>query len=325
MALIVTPQEASRDEFNKLWDDLIGPAINRALDPIRKENVTAPARLLHLTTVAGFEAILRTRILRISRARSSNDPMELDHGLGLAEKVLEQANPPYHPIFVGILKASMRAPEFLGREHRVPDPYVCCFSERESESDIPLWAMYGQGGSGFALVFDGPAIAKKGLCDFVRVLYSEQEQAARLQRVIAQASETCAAVKQRLSGMSDAFERDRMYAYAIHSWGNIIAMHAATMKRAQFQFEKEWRVMVGQMLKVTVPEQLNFGVATHGALLRGYYELPFDRADLKEVIVGANQYEMNEPVVKAFLEHEGYESVEVSRGSVALRGPTAGG
>src|SRR5450432_394714 len=78
---ILTPAEASKDAFDETWERVIGPGMSDALALIPKATAGVPSSVLHFTSASGFEAIVRTRVLRLSRALASNDPLEMEHGL----------------------------------------------------------------------------------------------------------------------------------------------------------------------------------------------------------------------------------------------------
>ena len=97
------------------------------------------------------------------------------------------------------------------------------------------------------------------------------------------------------------------------------------MKKPEFRFEDEWRLIVSylpvELSEEEKKKQLAFFVYSSGPVLKSYFEFPFSVMDLKSVIVGPGLAEFNEPVVKMLLGDKNYpKSVKVRIGRTALRG-----
>jgi hypothetical protein len=214
------------------------------------------------------------------------------------------------------------AGQLRGQKHDLPDPHVCCFSEPECEANLPHWAMYGRGGAGFALVFDGEALAKAENVDLAPVIYDQAVQLDRLQQVLTLGVQTCAAVRARAEKFGRAM-MDQMHRISAHTVGVIMSMHAAVMKRPEFRFEREWRLVVSHVHGETQSDsKLAFGADSSGGILRSFFEFPFPPTLLREVVVGAAQATLNEPVAKMLLHYGDYPEADrptVRTGTVALR------
>ena len=326
--LIVTPLEFEQELFGEVWDEVVGSRIAEANTPLRTPRFDPPPRLLHFTSAAGLEAILRTGILRLSQARGSNDPMELTYGLRLARDVIRElgAADETEREFQRGIDAGTRDRSYLGGERRIVEPHVCCFAAPLNEPDptetsIAHWALYGRNGAGFVLVLDGAALAGLRLVDFFPVSYEPAGQRAKLEVVVKIAKKT-AIDAYRLAQRKRAREEFALYVLrsTAHAFGSILAMHSAAMKGPMHAFEREWRLMVSYLRVKSVGKQQKFGVQASGPLLRSYYERPFPKSALLEVIVGAKHYELNEIVVTAMLDDLKYRRTKVRRGEVNIRG-----
>jgi hypothetical protein len=327
--LIITPEEFGRDLYHKVWEQVIGPGINKANMALRTARAKPPSRLLHFMSAAGLEAILRTGILRLCRARASNDPLELEYGLEIARGIIRErelpAESPLERDLRRVMEAGTRGGWFSGKDHRPPEPHICCFAAptegpTPTEASTALWAMYGRNGAGFALVFDGGALSLSPLVDFFPVSYDPADQRAKLSAVIDLGRETAmSAHALALREATDVAARNFM-GLAAHTFGAILAMHAAAMKAPRHDFEREWRMMGSYLAVEPVGEQLEFGIQASGPLLRTYFERSFPKSALLEVVVGAKHYDLNEFVVSAMLEHFKFKDTKVVEGQVNIRG-----
>jgi hypothetical protein len=89
------------------------------------------------------------------------------------------------------------------------------------------------------------------------------------------------------------------------------------MKGPEFAAEAEWRLI--HPGGGVVEGASKIGVEARGPILRTYFEIGFEPADLVSVIVGPVHAELNRPVVKRLLEEHGYVATTVETGKVALR------
>lgn len=108
-------------------------------------------------------SILQRKRLRLSTIRTSNDPLEVNYGIDLARRSVRgrKKRDDFDRVYKDIVLMALRGELPDGTEKRLPSPHVCCFSTAESETKIEHWALYGRGGSGFGLVFDGPALSSR--------------------------------------------------------------------------------------------------------------------------------------------------------------------
>jgi hypothetical protein len=326
--LIVMPEEYRHEYFNEIWDKTTGPAIKVANAPMMAEaRPASPPRMLHFTSSAGLEAIVRSSSLRLSRARASNDPMELEYGLEIARSIIREGRSTdvVEKWFQKAIEAGTHDGRFGTREHRVPEPHVCCFAASAGQSDpmeesLAQWAMYGRNGAGFMLVFDGEALGHLPLVDFVPITYRPDEQRSRLETVIKIAKEASIGAYNLARPKGDETFAQYMLAASAHAFGSVLAMHAAAMKGSRHQIENEWRMLVSYIRTEPIGEQLEFGIESSGPLLRSHYVRSFPKEALRAVVVGAKHYELNEFVVSALLDKYDYKATNVVEGTVNIRG-----
>jgi hypothetical protein len=309
--------------YDDVWDNAVSPAIEESMKELRDLKRDVPERLLHFTSAAAVVPIIEKRTLRLTRAMASNDPEETAYGLNLARGLARELLNPNVSEDAAMGKelfASFAGRMVNGSKQPLPDPHICCFSRPEAESQAANWALYGRGGSGFALVFDGHALADTKRVDLVPVLYDAGEQQARLRALITLARDTCAAARQRAVPYgSDYIERS--HRVVAHAFGAVIAVHAATMKRDAFAFEKEWRFLVHHVpIDIPEVESPKYGVEAVGPIIRSYYEVHFAPTALKEIIVGQTHAKLSVPVVESMLRQYGFgDDVAVRVESITLR------
>jgi len=307
--------------WDEVWEQVVTPAINETMRPFRDAKAEVPSRLLHFTSASALLSILKSRTLRLTRALSSNDPEETAYGLSLARplarEVLDARN--QWDAMLGQQLFDSFAGRMFGSKHALPDPHVCCFSRPDVEHQAETWALYGRTGSGFALVFDGQELANTRLTDLVPVLYDAKTQQEHLRALIGKAQTTCAAARE----LARPYGTDlvaKIHLFVAHAFGSLIAVHAATMKRDAFQFEKEWRFLVHSLpVEPEDVESLAYGVEAIGPIVRSYYEAPFKPTALKEIVVGKTHASLNLPVVEAMRSKFQLEHVDVREGNIALR------
>jgi hypothetical protein len=321
-------QKQKQSAFGEVWDETTGRAIRAANAPMTKEQRPAPPpRMLHFTSATGLEAIVRTGSLRLSRARASNDPMELEHGLRIGRRIIRDlaAEGEVEEVFKRAFHAGTRDGKFFNRERRVPEPHVACFAASAGEDDpieesLAQWAMYGRNGAGFMLVFDGQALSDLDLVDFVPITYQPDEQRRRLEAVVQIAKDATI----RAYNLAMSREDERLAQYMVvasaHAFGTVLSMHAAAMKERRHVIENEWRLMVQYTQGEPIGPQLEFGFEASGPVLRSYYVRPFPKEALRAVVVGAKHYHLNEFTVSALLDKYDYKDTKVIEGKVNIRG-----
>ena len=314
--------------FSELWDEVMPQAIGDANKHLIGSKTSVPDRLLHFTDATGAVGILREKYLRVSRSRSSNDPLEVEYGLEIARECLLELKS--RDANVGMFKEevsnALNGLPFVDKRPRdLPDPHVCCFSApgAKAQDDIPRWALYGQKGSGFILVFDGKRLAAKPFFDLVRVVYNPNQQRMLFRRTLRRGLQAASDVRGKIASRGGGeVARGRFTRIVGNAFGIVISMQAAVMKRPTFQFEDEWRLVVSYADWPNVKDQgPEFDVVASGSIMKSYYKYPITPEDLKSVIVGAREADLNMPVVKMLLKERRFSTrTRVHRGTSALRG-----
>lgn len=311
---------------NEIWSETIWPGIQEANNLVDGNRPpAAPGSLLHFTDAGALLSLLATGNLWVSRALASNDPSELDHGRSIALK--EQALvigksevPSRDQIFEEEIRASFDGKLTDGKIKQLFDPHICCFTTEDNADVVAHWAMYGRDGSGFALRFKGKALDNmvSQNATLVPVVYDEAKQGEHMRALLGIARASCfKAFEYAHKYGGSEYWPARSYKIAGQAFGNVITLHAATMKAPSFAAEKEWRLLHVGIEKKGGPQLMK--ADARGAIIRTYFEAKFVPDDLEAVIVGPVHAGPNLPVVRRLLEKYGYTNTKVETGKVALR------
>jgi hypothetical protein len=300
--------DVRKQRRDDVWDNVIGPAIGDAMAAVRALQRDVPRRL------------------RLSTVLASNDPMEVRHGIAVARrylKAIKNAKADDH-LFKATVRSALDSELLDGTEHRLPSPHVCCFSTTGAEEKVEHWALYGRSGSGFGLVFDGPALAARaeGRADLVPVVYQQRQQRQIIGDVIERGRRAAlAAAQYAMKRYGDDDLATRSFVVTAHAFGMAASHVAAVAKRSGFRFEQEWRLLAGALPSVKIEGQpkMDFSAEAIGSVIRTFFEFPFEPTDLKAVIVGPVHADLNLTAVKDLIEEREYPNVEVRIGKVALR------
>jgi hypothetical protein len=311
----------SREErsriYKEVWTERVFAGIERSNHLIGGwKTTTPPERLLHFAPASAVASILPSRTLRISRARSSNDPKELAHGIAIAMEEEEKWPSDEFAIkFREELRASFEGRLTNGIERHTIDPHICCFTETESADLVAHWAMYGRDGSGFALSFKGKALDQIPGVDLVKVRYDEKEQRAHMRELVAIARETSLhAATYALTHYGDLWSI-RCFTVAAHFFGGIISLHASMMKAKEFSAENEWRLIYAGPTDTDVKA----GIEAKGPILRTHFDVRFEPSALAAIIIGPVHADLNRPVVYRLLKEHDYSETAMETGTIALR------
>jgi hypothetical protein len=317
---------------DEMWESVMAPAIHAANKNLREAKKSVPKKLLHFTDAAGLVGIFgrdldinRRPHLRLCRARASNDPMEFQYGLDLA---LECLNTMSHSDgdfykFKAEIRGGLNSEEFLGKRRDIPEPHICCLTLPRRERSVPQWAMYGRGGAGCVIVFRGPELARDWQADLVKVDYNPTRQRKTMNAILRLALDTC------LKGRWEAQKRsifsatgiDRHFRTYARVMSNIVAMQATAMKRKEFDFEDEWRLVVSYFDASPIGRQLKVGAFAAGSIIKTYYELPIKASQVESIIVGPNVSALNIRAVEIMLRYlgHGWRNIDVRKGDISLR------
>jgi hypothetical protein len=320
-AVTISDEERS-ERHNHVWDKVIGPAIDAAFEPLRALKQDVPSELVHFTGASALVSILQHQRLRLSTVLASNDPMEMKYGLGLAQRYVNSIKngSERDRVFKATVRVALKGELPSGKEKRLPSPHVCCFSLTESVRKVEHWALYGRGGSGFALVFDGAALSSRGLADLVPVVYRERQQRKLIGDVIERGRRAASEAGQyAMDTYRDGDWANRTFGVTAHAFGTAASHVAAVAKRKEFRFENEWRLLAGRLAGANLDgPKIVFEGAAVGPVIRTFYEYPFQKSDLKAVIVGPVHADLNMTAVKDLIDEWEYD-VDVRVGEVALR------
>lgn len=211
-------------------------ALQRMLRPSisgRKRDLL-PNRLFHYTGAVGFEAIVRTKSLRATNFSFMNDPSEVEHALGVIQKVFdgERSNQLGEPLpwFFDRVQANLNI-ELLS------ETYLVCFTGLRD--DLSQWRAYGSASAErYAIGFDSEILRRivrsRKNCRFVRVVYDPSDQEARVRAIVVKAT---AFLRQHAVSRKD-----------IEPFAELVAEHLARLlpllKSPEYHAEDEWRIAI---------------------------------------------------------------------------------
>lgn len=249
-----------------------------------------PARLFHYTKAAGFEGILRSRELRLTHFRGTNDDAEIKAADSLFRdllnrKAVEQTNEHAAAMLTGVYARynRLRAASSL-------DVHIGCFSEAADLAG--QWQEYGDEGRGYCLEFDLTQLAALrslvtlepgeiarrvhtsapvAALDLLEVVYRPVQRSILVHRALD------AAVEELLKHISEAPDHTaRITSRATTALHRSAAALACQFKEAKWAAEREWRLTL-----ISPPGQMTPPVS-----------IPFrdnarrDRTPLRAVVVG---------------------------------------
>jgi hypothetical protein len=309
---------------NDVWEKAVAPAFKEANGLLIRDRPAFPDDVLHFTSAAALVSILSNKTLRVSRARASNDPKELDYGIRLIKDELgKSGQDDWDIVFYDEIVASFEGKLTDGKEVRHLDPHICCFTEAETAETVAHWAMYGRDGAGFALKFKAQALDDLKDVGLVQVTYEERHQRDLIRDALKIARQAAqAAFDYATATYGGDFWPKRSFMVASHGFGGVLSLLAATMKAKEFRAETEWRLLhAGRVADAKGQEdtKLKMGAEAKGSIIRTYFDIPFKADDLVSVTVGPVHADLNRPVVKRLLEHHDFTNTIVEVGTVALR------
>jgi hypothetical protein len=314
---------ASPRQFDELWT-VAEPLFAEYAASTRAQVPPPNGELLHFTDPGAAIAILEHKVVRLSRARSSNDPLEVEHGLGVirdeVEALRRQTDGDGFALgFLNSVRDFLKSGESLvWRESdrpfalRLPEAHAACFTENVARSNLLHWGLYGRDGDGIALVFNSTELSRRTGADLVQVGYAEDPFRVRVRNLVRSFSD--------LSGrlQAEGF-RGPVREMLATSCVQLLGMAAATIKRSEFAPEREWRLLVHHS-PMPGARELQFGAATTNNVIRTYYDFRFVPSAIQEIIIGARNASLNGPALRMWLDHhEEYSHVALTRGTLELR------
>jgi hypothetical protein len=308
---------------NDIWDKAVTEPFKQANRLLIRDRPAFPDHVLHFTNAAALVSILSNKMLRVSGARASNDPKELDYGIRIIKDELGKfADGDWDTVFSDEIHASFEGKLTDGKEVRHLDPHICCFTEADTAETVAHWAMYGRDGAGFALKFKAQALEDKKNVGLVKVTYDEAQQRKLIVEALQIARQGAQAAFDYATAMYGDFWPKRSFKVASHGFGGALSLLAATMKAKEFKAETEWRLLhAGRVVGEDGKEnrKIKMGAEAKGSILRTYFDVPFDADDLVSITVGPVHADLNLPVVKRLLEQHDFPRTLVDVGTVALR------
>jgi hypothetical protein len=279
--------------------------------------------LYHYTDLAGLNGIVSDHDLWLTNARFSNDDREMTHGYDVARGVIDELNQ----------TEGLDSKPFLEELRGFLDPtaaedvYICCFCEEGNL--LSQWRGYGADGTGVSVEVEPPKFSwatggdmQLGLMRFWRVYYEEHEQKDMVRRAIDFAR------RQPLGANRDSQARKA---------ADVIKFFIPTFKSADFQEEKEWRLIFTPGMQDHLKEEdriyPNFRVArrmlvphySFRKLIDANIKLGGPRGELEKlpirrVLVGPSaRAALNQDSARMLLARRGYPQ-DVVRSKTSYRG-----
>jgi len=257
-----------------------------------------PPLLFHYTRRAALLGILSTKTLHASSARYLNDAQELSTATLIASTVLDQRRPPTP----GLAKLHSLFRAFLAGAGQVD---ACVFSMSNDGGDVlSQWRAYAQPGDGYAIGFDGPALADRLRAKNVMFLlapceYDEVHQRQLVTQVFADAE------KELNDAIARGVDHDTAQSRAFMFFVTGFLLAAPIVKHQAFRDEQEWRLIF--------PLQPLFGSEVGfrdgGSLLVPFYKVVLEKLPIGEVVIGPTPHTLLEmKAVSALLNNTGVKA-----------------
>ncbi len=185
--------------------------------------------LFHYSDLGGLLGILSNQDLWLSHSRFSNDEQELNHGYGVARRLIESMktdNPsPDWPVYLDRLTERLGQPPSEG-------VYICCFCKKDNL--LSQWRGYTANGNGVSIrlqpsrfdVVTGPDSPHNGLMRLWKTFYDADTQEEILRTAIQFGFTSTADPELRATRAADAIE-----------------FFIPTFKNADFKEEDECRLI----------------------------------------------------------------------------------
>lgn len=277
--------------------------------PISKWFMSDDKILYHYTSVdALFGGIIvknnpepgKEICLWATNCRYMNDPKEFSTGIRLAHEMLDI------PSNESIQAASEQIKEYI---------YIISFS---SAGDfLPMWGMYGQNGHGLALGFDTAVL--KTFFSLFRCAYATEENKKW--------------IKERISELTYVpndwwkhLEEEDIVSKIFESFGEQLVVYIllwALGKHPAYEYEKEKRAIFhikkdAHDSSESDKEAIKYRL--RGNLIVPYIELYLPKSALKEIWIGpTNDMERATKSLKTYLDHMGFNEVEIKQSKVPYR------
>lgn len=245
-----------------------------------------------------------------TNCRYMNDPEELNTGIQFANKILDS-------LFDKSMQNDCKQKE---NEERLKDKtYITSFSS--AVDCLPMWGMYGQNGHGLALGFD-TSVLKMSLPLFKSV-YTTEEKEKWLKEELSKLTYVPDNLWNQLEGeniFSTFFENSlNMLSVYILLW--------TLSKNPAYAYEEEVRCMLivnkeynHKTKDPSIEKKEIIKYRLKNNLIVPYVELYLPKSALKEIWIGpTNDMERATRSLRAYLDHMGFNDVEIKQSKVPYR------
>lgn len=219
--------------------DVLHPLEKRLYRLIVPNLLKLPPKLYHYTDERGIDGMLSSRGIRATYWRDLVDQHEIRWGITAVNEAMQffrgKLQDPQLRELMGVLYYA-----FVEHELR-QEYYIACFTE-SGDSDRH-WTEYGCADSGFAIEFDSFALQRPSAVtylDLQPVIYTVKEQMNLISEIVL----ACWASTLDLVRSTSS---ERHWLWLPHIMGLLTShlhFHLSLMKREDFVWEKEWRVIV---------------------------------------------------------------------------------
>lgn len=320
-------EEFTDREYFKLYMNLITAEL--APDPAEM--------LYHYTSSRGLLGILEEGRLWATNLEFLNDPTELTHTIGLAEKltyeqiVLLSAK---EPLFSDLLDGVFQSIDSYASSFQF---FATCFCQDGGDT-LSQWRGYGDRGSGYSLGFSVQDL-EKGLerytteergtgVHLVKVVYSEEEQRERIIHLLSELLNTLSRIVKELS---EAEAKDQ-FPWMRNVFLVNLFSYLFSFKNSGYSEEREWRIVMWGQTKggngdspATLLETIHFRpseqfVIPYTRLNLSPPDVQPERLPVAEIVQGPRlQPEVGAKGLSTLKSEWGYDAVNIRESKIPLR------
>jgi hypothetical protein len=267
--------------------------------------------LYHYTTDQGLKGIFENRTLWFGHYSSFNDPLELQYGKNLVQKILGEKIEEFGNRPIGQFYNSIST-TISGFGKTLQHAYITCFCE--SGNLLSQWRAYSNNGGGYCVGFDfssGVQIKPKsegidsGSSPILRkVIYKREKQERFVNAVLNEA-------ESNLRKELEVVDKENAGLLAARIGGdiaNLLVDIILSYKHPAFEEEQEWR-MIRTKLDTHEPEKLNFRSSDGGLVPYLKNNIYYEQEENYFFPVNSIQFgpsleaERNEIAIELFLKH----------------------
>lgn len=211
---------------------------DQLLQPLFRKYAATPPPLVHYTTIETLALILANRNLRMTHFRHLNDSTEMLHGRRVVDGLLraEADRGSVTSEFFDYCRYLFNEVDDTAIQY-----FVSSFSANDDSPE--LWAGYGAGGRGVAIVFDTTRMGADASETFpyhiARVNYTESEQLQLLAPLVyAVRKQLSAYIRRAGYDLNDPVARVAAAKLCSH-----LNHHSISLKERKWKVEREWRTI----------------------------------------------------------------------------------